>query len=129
MTLNINTIFAVGLGGSFGAILRFYINIVVSEKFPHELPIATLTVNIIGSFLIGIFIAYFLSFHPLDTTKSFIITGFLGALTTYSTFAIESYFLFGNSILYAIINIVLNLFGTIIAAASGYKLVKYFLHI
>lgn len=127
MTLNYQTIFAVGLGGFLGAVARFYINTIVSQKFPHHIPYATLSVNIIGSFLIGILIALFLYYTPSDTTRGFLITGFLGALTTYSTFAIESYFLLGTSILYAGINILLNVFGTIIAAGSGYKLLHYFL--
>ena len=76
--------------------------------------------------MIGIFIAIFLYYNPTDTIKGFLITGFLGALTTYSTFAIESYLLFGSSFWYAITNIILNLFGTILAAAGGYKLLHTF---
>ncbi len=127
MQLSWQTAIAVGFGGFLGAIARFYINIIVSKNFPHEIPLATLTVNIVGSFLIGILIALFLYFNPSDTTRGFLITGFLGALTTYSTFAIESYFLLGSSFWYAITNIVLNVVGTIFAAGSGYKILHYFL--
>ena len=48
-------------------------------------------------------------------------------IPTYSTFAIESYLLFGTSLYLAITNMVLNLFGTIIAAGTGYKLLNFFL--
>ncbi|RLA73420.1 MAG: fluoride efflux transporter CrcB [Epsilonproteobacteria bacterium] len=126
MNLNYQTLLAVGIGGFLGATTRFYINTIVSQRFPSEIPLATLTVNIIGSFLIGALIAIFLYYNPTDNTRGFLITGFLGALTTYSTFAIESYFLLGSSFMYAIINILLNVFGTIIAAGSGYKLLHYF---
>ncbi len=126
MNLNYHTLLAVGIGGFLGATTRFYINTIVSQRFPSEIPLATLTVNIIGSFLIGALIAIFLYYNPTDNTRGFLITGFLGALTTYSTFAIESYFLLGSSFMYAIINILLNVFGTIIAAGSGYKLLHYF---
>ncbi len=127
MTFSWQTVIAVGTGGFLGAIARFYVNNLVSKNFPHELPIATLTVNIIGSFLIGILIAIFLHYNPTDTTRGFLITGFLGALTTYSTFAIESYFLLGSSFWYAMVNIVLNVIGTIFAAGSGYKLIQFIL--
>lgn len=127
MTFNPSTVLAVGIGGFIGAVGRFYVGIQVVKYFPHELPLATLTVNIVGSFFIGILIAIFLVFTPSDIVKGFLITGILGALTTYSTFAIESYILLNNHIWYGILNIVLNVVGTIAAAGLGYKLVSYFI--
>ena len=118
---------AVGSGGFLGAISRLYINMIISKNYPHELPLATLGVNIVGSFLIGILIALFLYFTPSETIRLFLITGFLGALTTYSTFAIESYFLLNSSFMYGVLNIILNVVGSIVAAGSGYKLLHYFL--
>ena len=127
MTFNLPTILAVGSGGFIGAVLRFYVGIQVVKYFPHEVPLATLGVNIVGSFLIGILVSLFLTFTPNDLVKVFLVTGFLGALTTYSTFAIETYILLGNHFWYGVLNIFLNLFGTILAAASGYKLVQFIL--
>jgi len=127
MIFNLSTATAVGLGGFFGAISRFYINMEIIKYFPHEVPFATLTVNILGSFAIGILIAFFISYTPNNLVKLFLITGFLGSLTTYSTFAIESYILLNNNFWYGIVNVVLNLVGSIIAAGSGYKLVSYFI--
>jgi CrcB protein len=60
MTFNLNTVLAVGTGGFIGAIGRFYIGIQVVKYFPHEVPFATLAVNIVGSFSIGVLIALFL---------------------------------------------------------------------
>ncbi len=125
MNFSWQLVLAVGSGGFLGAIGRFYINTVVSAKFPHELPLATLGVNIIGSFLIGSLIAIFLYFTPSETVRLFLITGFLGALTTYSTFAIETFFLLNGSLMYAILNIILNVVGSIISAGIGYKLLLY----
>jgi len=125
MTFNLTTALAVGLGGFLGAIGRFYVGVEMVKYFPHEVPFATLTVNIVGSFIIGLLIALFLTYTPSITLKAFLVTGFLGALTTYSTFAIESYILLNNHFWYGILNIMLNVFGTIIAAGSGYKLISY----
>lgn len=122
------TILAIGSGGFIGAVLRAYLNGVISHRVPHDLPFGTLGVNLIGSFIMGVVIAYFMyttvfSLH----VKSFISTGILGALTTYSTFAIESFFLLeGGYITLALINISVNAFGTIVMAGSGFYLVKYF---
>lgn len=127
MTFNFSTILAVGFGGFVGAVSRFYVGVQIVKYFPHEIPLATLTVNIVGSFFIGILVALFLLFTPSDIIKGFLVTGVLGALTTYSTFAIESYILLNNNVWYGILNIILNVVGTIVAAGVGYKLVSYFI--
>ncbi|MAD42652.1 MAG: chromosome condensation protein CrcB [Arcobacter sp.] len=127
MTLSWQTILAIGAGGFLGAIARAY-SVHLSNKYiPLDFPMGVLLVNIIGSFIIGILFAYFTHFTVSDTLKAFLTTGFLGALTTYSTFAIESYLLFGTSAYLAITNMALNLFGTIIAAGSGYKIINFLL--
>ena len=125
MTFNLTTALAVGCGGFLGAVLRFYVGVEMVKHFPHEVPLATLTVNLIGSFIIGLLIALFVTYTPNTYIKLFLVTGFLGALTTYSTFAIESFMLLNSNFWYGILNIVLNVIGTIIAAGTGYKLVTY----
>ena len=127
MSLSWQTILAIGLGGFLGAIARAYSVHITNKYIPLEFPIGILLVNVIGSFIIGMLFAYFSHVSVADTTKAFLTTGFLGALTTYSTFAIESYLLFGTSIYLAISNMALNLFGTVLAAGSGYKLIQFFI--
>ena len=62
------------------------------------------------------------------SVKSFLSTGILGALTTYSTFAIESFLLLeGGHIILALSNISLNAFGSILMAGSGFYLIKLIL--
>jgi CrcB protein len=87
-----------------------------------------LTVNLLGSLVIGILFAYFhLNTSLSPHLKTFMITGILGALTTYSTFAIESFFLLESGhYLQAFGNMAFNLFGTIFMAGTGYLLVLQF---
>jgi CrcB protein len=127
MTLSWQTVLAIGAGGFLGAITRAYTVHLSNKYIPLDFPMGILLVNIIGSLIIGILFAYFTHITVSDTVKVFLTTGFLGALTTYSTFAIESYLLFGTSTYLAISNIILNVFGTILAAGSGYKITNFFL--
>lgn len=126
MSLSWQTILAIGCGGFLGAIARAYSVHFTNKHIPLEFPLGILLVNIVGSFIIGILFAYFAHVSVSTTVKTFLTTGFLGALTTYSTFAIESYLLFSTSIYLALTNMALNLFGTVLAAGGGYKLVQFF---
>ncbi|WP_345993572.1 fluoride efflux transporter CrcB [Sulfurimonas sp. HSL-1716] len=123
------TILAIGSGGFIGAVLRSYLNGVISHRVPHDLPFGTLGVNLIGSFIMGVLVAYFMytAFFSLHI-KSFLSTGILGALTTYSTFAIESFMLIERgSLTLAFLNMGLNVFGTVLMAGGGFYTAKYFI--
>jgi len=122
MMMSWQTFLAIGSGGFIGAVLRAYLNGLISHRLPHELPYGTLGVNLIGSLIMGILVAYFMytTLFPLHV-KSFLSTGILGALTTYSTFAMESVLLLqGGSIWLAALNMSLNVFGTVLMASIGY---------
>ena len=75
---------AVGLGGFFGALMR-YLLCFLFNKEDGSIPIGTLFVNILACFLFGILSSFIL----LPKLKLFIITGFLGSLSTFSTYIIE----------------------------------------
>jgi len=75
-------ILAIGSGGFIGAVLRVYLNGLISHKLPHDLPFGTLGVNLIGSFFMGVLLAYFMytNFFSLHA-KSFLSTGVLSRKT------------------------------------------------
>jgi CrcB protein len=127
--MSIATLLAIGSGGFIGAILRAYITGVVNHHFSHDIPFGTLTVNLLGSFILGSLFAFFTYtsfFSP--HLKSFLSTGMMGALTTYSTFAMETFFLLnGGMYIMAFSNMALNLFGTILMAGAGFKLFEMLL--
>lgn len=80
---------AVGGGAMFGAWLRWWLGLRLNALLP-ALPFGTLAANLIGGFLVGVAIAFFQR-HPSlpPEARLFVITGFLGALTTFSTFSAE----------------------------------------
>ena len=85
----LQNILIVALGGSLGAILRYLSNIFFTLNFPSKPYVSTLLVNILGSLLIGLF--YYLShlFDLREGVRIFFVVGFLGSLTTFSTFSYE----------------------------------------
>jgi CrcB protein len=80
---------SVSLGAAFGALLRWYLAMRLNALFP-QLPPGTLTANILGGYLIGVAMAVFWAFPALSPQwKLLTVTGFLGGLTTFSTFSAE----------------------------------------
>jgi fluoride exporter len=89
-------ILAVFGGAGFGALLRWRLGIWLNPVFP-TVPLGTLAANLVGGFLIGVFGAWF-SHDPgiSPETRLLVITGFLGGLTTFSTFSVEVVTLLGE---------------------------------
>ena len=84
--------FAIGVGGCLGAILRFYISDAVVRSFGEELAfLGTLTVNLLGCLVIGVLaVVVSRTTHLSPHGQRLLITGLLGSLTTFSTFALDS---------------------------------------
>lgn len=83
------TLIAVACGGAIGSVLRWALSLRLNSLHQH-IPMGTLTVNIVGSFIIGILIAGFARMPNLDPVwRALLVTGFCGGLTTFSTFSAE----------------------------------------
>ncbi|MFW1646345.1 fluoride efflux transporter CrcB, partial [Acinetobacter guillouiae] len=79
---------SIALGSVLGAWLRWFLGLKLNPIYP-QIPLGTVTVNLVGGFIIGFAIAYFAQSDLSPNYKLFVITGFCGALTTFSTFSIE----------------------------------------
>ncbi len=126
--MNITILLYIGIGGFFGAISRFFISLASHRVFGDFLPFGTLSVNVIGSFLVGVLAIYFEQIiNP--QYRALFITGFLGSLTTFSAFSLESTLLlhqnqYLKASLYILLNVSLSI-GATITAMIMYK--KYLL--
>jgi CrcB protein len=117
--MGLSMILAVGFGGFFGAISRFLLSTWVQKLSGASFPYGTLAVNVLGSFLIGFLFLYFEQ-TIAPTHKAILITGFLGALTTYSTFSLESVLMLQNGLyLKAVSNVSANVLLCILATVVG----------
>jgi CrcB protein len=82
--------FAIGLGSAIGAWLRWGLGLWLNPALP-ELPMGTLAANLLGGYLVGLSVAFFMQNASLSPEwRLFVITGFLGGLTTFSTFSAET---------------------------------------
>lgn len=115
------------LGAGIGGVLRYWGSNYVYKFLPPTFPYGTLAVNVVGSFLLGMFI-FFLDSNQLinQQVRVFLTVGICGGLTTFSTFSYETInFLKERDYLLAGSNIILNLFLTLVALFIAYKLSKF----
>jgi len=112
---------AVGFGAVLGAWLRWLLVVKFNALLPH-LPMGTLMANIGGGLMVGLAVAWFAAqpqLHP--NLRLFAITGFLGALTTFSSFSAESLeLLLAGRYGWAFAHSALHLLGSLAAATAGF---------
>lgn len=117
------TVLLVALGGAAGALLRYCTDRAVQGRHGGVLPLGTLSVNVLGSFVLGVLVG---AAAVADVPEGVLLgagVGFCGALTTYSTFGYETLRLTeSGSLLYAGLNVVLNLVLGLGAAGLGLTL-------
>jgi CrcB protein len=114
------SILAVSLGASLGALLRWWLSASFNAHFT-PLPPGTLASNLLGGFIVGVAVAYFATHTSLSAEwRLFVITGFCGGLTTFSTFSAEIVgMLAGGRPLWALATAAVHLCGSVLMTLAG----------
>jgi CrcB protein len=122
-------VLAIFIGGGLGSVSRYFVAMLL-KMYDLNFPIGTLSVNILGSFILGFVTAYFWSRAPFtdmhDTVRLAITIGFCGGLTTFSTFSWETFDLIKQGdYLLAILYTFVSVFVCVLAVSLGAFLSKY----
>ncbi len=105
----------VALGGAIGSVMRLGVNLAAPRLLGHGFPWATITVNVVGSFFIGLFTAVLAEkFAEQPDLRLFLTTGVLGGFTTFSAFSLDVFGLLQRgensvALVYALASVVLSI--------------------
>ncbi len=116
----------VALGGAIGSVLRFGVNLATPRLLGNDFPWATLTVNVVGSFLMGLLSAVLVDkFMDQPDLRLFLTTGVLGGFTTFSAFTLDVFGLIQRgensvALVYAIASVMLS----ILAVFGGFMVAR-----
>jgi len=123
----ISAIAVIAVGAALGAVLRWVLGIWLNPIWP-SLPLGTLTANLVGGLIIGLASEFFVHRGPVPQEwRLAVITGFLGGLTTFSTFSYEvSALIQQGRMIAAGIEITAHLLGSILLTLTGIVIVQHF---
>jgi len=121
-----NAVVAVAIGGALGAVSRYFVAGRVAHLLGMTFPFGTLTVNVLGSFLLGLLVELFaLKLSLPRPMQALLTTGFMGAFTTFSTFSMETVLLVErHTVLLAALYVGVSVVLGIAAFALGMVLVR-----
>ncbi len=119
----LGTVGWVALGGAFGAVARFLISLWAIRRFGDAFPYGTLIVNVVGSFVLGVVAGLVARQAGVpDALRALLAVGFLGAFTTFSTFAVDTLTLATRSSFSgAVTNVMVNNGLALLAAFAGLR--------
>lgn len=119
---------AIAAGGALGALTRYWVSTAVYAWLGRGFPWGTLSVNVIGSLLMGIL--YILLLERLTVSaelRAFLLVGFLGAMTTFSTFSLETVVLLQDADWFkAVVNILVSVVTCVLATLVGMAIARQF---
>ena len=117
---------SVGAGGAIGAMARYGASVVLAARFGASGWIATLAVNAVGCFLMGMLAAHLASSaHIPEPLRGFVAVGFLGGLTTFSTFTLDGYgFWLRGDIVGAVVYIAASILLSLACFAIGFCVLR-----
>ncbi len=112
---------AVGAGAAIGAWIRWGLGLVLNTSI---LPLGTLVANLGGGLLMGVAMAFFILTPQQNELRLFVMTGFLGGLTTFSAFSAEAFnLLYKQEYAWASLHILSHVLGSLVMTAIGFWLV------
>lgn len=121
------TIWAIAAGGALGAVMRHFVNNAVMHQVTSGFPYGILSINIIGSLLMGVMVGVFAHvWNPAAEIRAFLTVGMLGAFTTFSTFSLDVVTLYERgAIMAAAAYITASVILSVAGLFAGLGLVRY----
>lgn len=125
------SIVAISVGAALGALLRWALGLMLNNLFP-AIPPGTLAANLIGGYIIGVAVAFFGTYTGIPPEwRLFVVTGFCGGLTTFSTFSFEVVTLLQQGrLMWAAGAAAIHLSGSVLMTIAGFgtiALIKQYL--
>lgn len=123
--MSVVTCLIVALGGAVGTIARYVVSL-AAGSFSRDLPLATIGINVLGSFVIGFFGTLTLQhgrFPASENLRLFVMMGFCGGFTTFSSFSLQTLDLLrGGAIWRAGLNVAISVVLCVLAVSAGHML-------
>lgn len=123
--MDLTSLLAVGCGAFCGAVLRWVLGLLLNPLFP-TLPLGTLSANLLGGLLMGLAMGVFAQYDALSpAARLFFTTGFLGGLTTFSTFSAETVtLLLRQQYAWTLAIVSVHVVGTLAMTVAGIGIVR-----
>jgi fluoride exporter len=125
----LKSVLAICVGASLGALLRWWLGLVLNGLFP-TIPPGTLAANLVGGYLVGLAIAFFATYTAIAPEwRLLVITGFCGGLTTFSTFSAELVVLLQQGrTAWALAGAAVHVAGAVLATFAGIATMLWLRH-